>query len=400
MPQPLPAIRGPDFGPELQAFRQGKEDFLAQQKRNLMQEAGGLAAAGNMKGAMGKLYSGGEFAEARGVSGEMRADSQEARAIQAHARAMDNDKLAKFGKTQELLGNMGQAILKHSNPAQALEQAKSVLKARGLNADSITIDQLPMLMQQNIGVQQAIQNEMQERQMALQAQQADRAQFNTDRNFLANRQDAGLAQSNADRTFQAGRDDAANLLGFRNAQIGVLEAKAKAAAAKASAPKPLTEGQGTARNFLGMMEQAENTLGNKGKGVLPSPEAESPMSHTTNSLVLTAPSGISGALPSWMGGMNKRERQFMQSAMQFIRAKLRKESGATISPQEFLDEYKNLFPQPGDDAGTRRQKAAARKQAMEGLRIQGGYDAPGAPDAAGTPSAADLSDDELGALFQ
>lgn len=412
MPTPLPQPYVPDYGKTIDAFRAGQQDFLAQKKRQLMQEAGGLAAAGNLAGARNKLYSGGEFDEAYKAGGEMRAQSAEARAAQAHARSLDDHKLAKASKMQELLGNMGQAILKHSNPAQALEQAKNVLRARGMNADSITLDQLPLLMQQNTSVQQAFQNELEERRLRNQEAESLRTQSNIDRSFSNTVEQQQLAQRNRERDYLIGREDKAYerdlkeremsaTADFRKLQQQVLLQRAQAAAAKASAPKPLTEGQATARNFEGMMGLAEKTLSGEGKGVLPNDNAETPMSHTSNSLVLSGPGFVAGALPSWMGGLNKKEQAYMQSAMQFIRAKLRKESGATISPQEFIEEYRNLFPQPGDAAQVRRQKAAARKQVIQGMRIQGGYDAPGAPETGPAPNdPANMSDDELGALFQ
>lgn len=202
MPTPLPGPYVPDYGRTIDAYRSGREDFLQRQKQSLLQEAGGLAAAGNMTGARNKLYSGGEFGEARGVSADMRADAAEKRAIQSHAQGLDDAKLAKALKSQELLGNMGQAIMKHANPAQALEQVKARLKAAGLNADSVTLDQLPVLMQQNVSVQQAFQNELEERRLRNQEAEALRVQSNVDRSFTREAMES-------DRAYQAGRDDSA-----------------------------------------------------------------------------------------------------------------------------------------------------------------------------------------------
>lgn len=161
MPTPLPAIRPPDYGKTLDAFRTGKQDFLEQQKRDLLQEAGGLAAAGNMAGAKNKLYAGGDFAQAQNISGEMRAQSAEQRAIASHAKSLDDMKLAKAAKSQELLGNMARMI---KTPEQ-LEQAKAILSQRGLDASSVTFEQLPMLIQQGVTAQQAYQNELEERRV-------------------------------------------------------------------------------------------------------------------------------------------------------------------------------------------------------------------------------------------
>lgn len=410
MPTPLPMISPPDYGKTLDAFRTGKQDFLEQQKRDLLQEAGGLAAAGNMKGARSKLYSGGNFTEAGNLSGEMRAESAEARAIQAHARALDDAKLAKAAKSQELLGNMASKI---KTPEQ-LEQAKAILKARGLDASSVTFDQLPMLIQQGISTQQAYQNELEERRLAaeegktqfaqrhtersfantLEQQRQDQA--NADRNFLAGRTDAATAQSNSDRTFQAGREDASATADFRKLQQRVLEQRAIAATAKASAPRPLTEGQSTARYFSGMMDQAEPNLGRflsekSGGKVL---EKAPPVSTRALSIYLNAPNWARSPL------LSKEEKQYLQAADAWIRAKLRKESGASIPPEESIGEFKAFIPLSDDDAQTRRQKNEARKAARSGFDIMGGKDAPGAPDAAGTNDPSNMSDEELGSMFQ
>lgn len=406
MPTPLPGPYVPDYGRTIDAYRSGREDFLQRQKQSLLQEAGGLAAAGNMPGARNKLYSGGEFGEARGVSADMRADAAEKRAIQSHAQSLDDAKLAKALKSQELLGNMGQAILKHANPAQALEQVKARLRAAGLNADSVTLDQLPVLMQQNVSVQQAFQNELEERRLRNQEAEALRVQSNVDRSFANTVEQQQLAQRNKEHDYLIGREDKAYerdikeremsaTADFRKLQQQVLLQRAQAAAAKASAPKPLTSDQSTARNFLGVMEDATDTLrgSDKQPGILAKDDSESPMGHSSNFLAMKAPDSI---LTS--GHLDKKQKQYIQGAMQWVRAKLRKESGASISPDEFAADYRVFFPQPGDDIQTRRNKAKARKRVEDGFRTMGGFDAPGAPDA--NPSAADMSDEDLSALFQ
>lgn len=375
----------PDYGKTLDAFRTGKQDFLEQQKRDLLKEAGGLAAAGNMAGARNKLYSGGDFAQAQNVSGEMRAQSAEARAIQAHARSLDDANLAKFAKSQELLGNMGTAILKSSNPQAALEQAKSILGQRGLKVENITLDQLPMLMQQNISAQQALQNEMQERQFKAEESRTQFAQRHQDRVFDNTVQQQGQAQENADRTFSAGREDAAAMAQFRQLQTRLMQERVKAQAAKASAPKPLTEGQAKARGYLGEMESVEASLA-------PSltEKGESPMSPSDQRIALSeyAPGEIQNM------ALNKQQKQYLQAAEQFISVLLYHRSGAQISESEFKRNFRIYFPQPGDDQRTLRLKSDARKRVMEGLRIQGNAipeNAANAPDAA----SADSGDDDF-----
>jgi hypothetical protein len=376
----------PDHGKTLDAFRAGKTDFLEQQKRDLLQEAGGLAAAGNMAGARNKLYSGGNFDQAGNVSQEMRAQSAEQRAIQSHARSLDDMKLAKAAKSHELLGNMGNAILKSSNPQAALEQAKTILGQRGLKVENITIDQLPMLMQQNISAQDAFKNELQERQFAQEQAKIQFAQKHTDRSFSNELDQQRQAQANSDRTFLAGREDAAATGTFRELQQRLLMQRAQNQAAKQAAPKPLTEGQSTARNYHGVMQNAEGTLrgDDKNPGILAKEDSETPMGHTSNFLAMQAPDSVVSS-----AHLSDKQKQYMQGVMQWVRAKLRKESGATISADEFSADYRVYWPQPGDDAQTRRNKAKARKAVEEGFKTMGGYDAPGAPDAASADTGGD-----------
>lgn len=414
MVTPLPAIRGLNAAQEIDSFRAGKQDFLEQQKRDLLKEAGGLAAAGNMAGARNKLYSGGEFGEARAQSGEMRAQSAEARAIQQHAQSLDDAKLAKVAKSQELLGNVADSIMKSANPQAALDQAKAILGQRGLKVENITLDQLPMLKQQNVTVQQAFANEMQERAMRNQEAEAIRAQTNIDRSFsntlerqraqdqlaerdyLTGREDKRLDRQYQDRTLDATTD-------FRRLQQRVLEQRAMAAAAKANAPKPLTESQATARAYLGELEDVNKQLLPETKGgkndyskSILTEKGESPLDAGTSAVAL------SNYSPAWVSKAvtNKKEKQFLQAAEQFISVLLYKRSGAQISADEFSRNFRIYFPQPGDDQGTLRQKTQARARVLDGLKIQGGYDAPGVPDAPAPNSAADMSDEDLGALFQ
>ena len=57
----------------------------------------------------------------------------------------------------------------------------------------------------------------------------------------------------------------------------------------------------------------------------------------------------------------------------WIRAKLRRESGATILPQEMEDERKVYFPQPLDGAETIMLKRRLRQTAIEAMAAQAGY---------------------------
>lgn len=60
-------------------------------------------------------------------------------------------------------------------------------------------------------------------------------------------------------------------------------------------------------------------------------------------------------------------QRYRQAASDWIRAKLRKESGAAIGDQEMAQEYETYFPVVGDSAEVIEQKARARRQAEAGM---------------------------------
>ena len=66
-------------------------------------------------------------------------------------------------------------------------------------------------------------------------------------------------------------------------------------------------------------------------------------------------------------------QQYLNLASQWIRAKLRRESGAAISASEWEEEYKTFFPQPGDGTETIDEKRQARQVAQESMGAQAGH---------------------------
>jgi hypothetical protein len=77
-------------------------------------------------------------------------------------------------------------------------------------------------------------------------------------------------------------------------------------------------------------------------------------------------------LPQIMGGLSPEQQQTAQARLNFITANLRKESGATLLPSEFITEEKKYFPKPGDDATVIAQKQKARNLALKAMEIQAG----------------------------
>ena len=70
--------------------------------------------------------------------------------------------------------------------------------------------------------------------------------------------------------------------------------------------------------------------------------------------------------------MTDEYRSFLQAKTNFVTAVLRKESGAAISSEEFTNEDKKYFPQPGDKQELIDQKRQARILAIDTLRMSAG----------------------------
>ncbi|MFA3592202.1 hypothetical protein KWE47_03545 [Acinetobacter baumannii] len=75
--------------------------------------------------------------------------------------------------------------------------------------------------------------------------------------------------------------------------------------------------------------------------------------------------GLSNVLPSFLGGANPQQQQYMQAQRDFINAVLRKESGAVIADSEFENAQKQYFPQIGDSPAVIQQKAKNRQLAVD-----------------------------------
>ncbi len=138
----------------------------------------------------------------------------------------------------------------------------------------------------------------------------------------------------------------------------------------------VTEGE---RAAAGYYRRALNAHDQYGEGILPRG--------------FIAQTAIDMLPNSWENSINSPERRKAQNyADEFIRAKLRKESGAAIPTDELAREYRVYFPVPGDEAVDLERKAALRQEAIEALRIGAGSEAETAT--TGLPGAA-KSDDRI-----
>lgn len=120
-----------------------------------------------------------------------------------------------------------------------------------------------------------------------------------------------------------------------------------------------TEGERAAAGFLGRMNAAEVLIGQNPKG------RSTELTSAAAALPLVGPYVERRS-------MTPEQQRFKQAADDWIRAKLRKESGAVIGEAEMAAEYMTYFPQPGDDATVVEQKRQARAQAVRQMEIGAG----------------------------
>jgi hypothetical protein len=131
-------------------------------------------------------------------------------------------------------------------------------------------------------------------------------------------------------------------------------------ALKGKAPPKPTEVEANAAGFAQQMENATRVIEALPVGAQPG-----------------AGSGIAGSVP-FIGESIKRgvqpaaTQQYEQAAQAWIRAKLRKESGAAIGKDEMEQEFRTYFPQINDTPDVIAQKANARAIATESMKRSAG----------------------------
>lgn len=125
---------------------------------------------------------------------------------------------------------------------------------------------------------------------------------------------------------------------------------------RAGTEKP-TEGQLTASGFATRMEAAEQIFSSIPAGDVPR-------------VGMSTSGGMTSGILNFMRSPEGQKAK--QAADDWIRAKLRKESGAVIGAEEMEAEYRTYFPMPGDSDLVVRQKADARARATEAMRRNAG----------------------------
>lgn len=129
---------------------------------------------------------------------------------------------------------------------------------------------------------------------------------------------------------------------------------------KSGAAKPLTDSQAKALLFGSRAQESNKILADLGDNYSP---AAIYGKQTAGRIPL-----IGGALEAGANAMLSDNNQKAEQAQRdFVNAVLRRESGAVIAESEFANAQKQYFPQPGDSAAVKAQKARNRQIAIQGL---------------------------------
>lgn len=116
----------------------------------------------------------------------------------------------------------------------------------------------------------------------------------------------------------------------------------------------------TAKGFLSRMQNAESIIDTMGESAYP-----------------TLTTSATAAVPL-IGDFLKRtsqtpeQQKYHNASMEWVRAKLRKESGAVIGKEEAIDEYNTYFPVYGDSPDVIRQKKILRAEATRSMQMMAG----------------------------
>lgn len=119
-------------------------------------------------------------------------------------------------------------------------------------------------------------------------------------------------------------------------------------------------------NFAARMVEAEDYL----RKLMADPKLLDPTSTKKAFDPTTSKTMAINAMPETFANWALRSpehQQYMQAAESWIRAFLRKESGAAISKDEFARDFKVYFPQPGDKPEVLAQKEAMRARVTQGM---------------------------------
>jgi hypothetical protein len=143
-------------------------------------------------------------------------------------------------------------------------------------------------------------------------------------------------------------------------------AAVNAASGVTAKPDKFTEGMRSAAQYAQRMTAAEALLtGNKEQAPSLTEKAAGMLGETAANVT-----------------RSPERQKSLQAQRDWVRAKLRKESGAAIGVDEMENEIRTYFPQIGDSEAVKQQKALARQQATQGLIQSAGsaYTPPAMPE--------------------
>lgn len=350
----------PDSSEWFKSAQQGYALGETMRNRNLRVDAGGQAAEGDLRGAKATLYKGGDFEGGNQIHQLMRQAS--------------DDALKKTEKFHQTLGNLALAADTPEKWAAAVGAAGKagidVSKYGDFNARQ-------MVLAQSGKTIEAIGLENDRRKAAAAANKpVEMAPGNTLVDPITQKPIFTAPMKPEPRPELARRAEEAGLVpGSPEYQKYVLAGPPKTATEK------WNEGQSKAANFGNMMAQAEVALASVG----PKDEAGKlklgpdgkpvPAENPKNFLGATRDAVV--PFEGLRNVMTPNDTQeYTQIARQWIRAKLRKESGAAIGKDEMAQEFTTYFPQYGDGPDVLKRKAAAREEATKGMIAEssGAYD--------------------------
>jgi hypothetical protein len=128
------------------------------------------------------------------------------------------------------------------------------------------------------------------------------------------------------------------------------------AAGEVSLPKT-TEGEKSSAGYLSRMKAAEKVMDGLSE--------DGPAVRSIASL-LVGGTNLEGLV------LGNEQEKILQAQRDWVRAKLRKESGAVIGPDEMAEEIRTYFPLPGEGPEVVAQKRQSRKEAERQLEIMSG----------------------------
>ena len=139
----------------------------------------------------------------------------------------------------------------------------------------------------------------------------------------------------------------------------------------------MTETQSNAAMFGGAMMQAQNTIDQLEKtGTVKNAVVPGLLTGLVNMAPFGSGQGVAEAIgsafnadPTGLIGPDAAQQRLAQAQLAFATAYLRKTSGAAFGASEIANTIKEYFPLQGEGDAIIKQKAAARKRAVEGMKI-------------------------------